>query len=313
MYYKLNKRKSCRVEGLHNKICEEILAYFALLVFWNVAIAAVVINFNCLFSDIGVTVFIAVFTALLFLISALFFVKYFPVYKKRYKARKILKNCMLTDGTVTAVNKQKIWHSVNSRSYSYYRVLLEYSFSDFGGALRLGKHTGNYSEIPFYAGQNLMIAFNDSDSIILNKFTLSEGAEEFAKAEEERERVDFSALTGDLIKVNTLKPVYLADYSWSLFYKTRKRRKRLKQILEDNPRFTEGRFFIKKSTYQSKNANNKFYCFIEESGKKRIEECDGIDGFNDGDKVTVAYGGGFSEIITGYALKKPFIKTKRKN
>ena len=203
MYYKLNKSKPKCVEGINNKVGGEILAYIVLFIFCGVLTAAVVINFKVMFSDVRVTVFVWIFVSLLSVICALFFVKYFvPVYKKRIYARRILKNCTLTDGTVTAVNKQKIWHNGNRRSYSYYRVLLEYSYYGLDRTLHSGKYSGNYSEIPFYVGQNLMIAFNGAGSVILNKFTLSEGAEEFAVAEAAREQVDFSGLTGKLININ---------------------------------------------------------------------------------------------------------------
>lgn len=313
MYYKLNKSKPKCVEGINNKVGGEILAYIVLFIFCGVLTAAVVINFKVMFSDVRVTVFVWIFVSLLSVICALFFVKYFvPVYKKRIYARRILKNCTLTDGTVTAVNKQKIWHNGNRRSYSYYRVLLEYSYYSLDRTLHSGKYSGNYSEIPFYVGQNLMIAFNGAGSVILNKFTLSEGAEEFAVAEAAREQVDFSGLTGKLININLSQPIEIADYPLSPFYKTAERRKRLKQILEDNPRFTVGRFFIKKSTYCSENSNNKFYCYITGGGIERVEECSGIKGFTDGDEVTVAYNGNYSEIITHYTLKKSFNSPNRK-
>ncbi|MDE6504509.1 MAG: hypothetical protein K2L42_01425 [Clostridia bacterium] len=311
MYYKLDNSGRSGVEGLNNKVGAEILAYTVLFIFWCVAAAVTVINFNVLFSDTRVTVFISIFIFLLSVISALFFVKYVPVYKKRINARRILKNCTLTDGTVTSVNKQKIWHNGTHRGYSYYRIFLEYSYIGSDGALCCGKYTGNYSEIPFYVGQNLMIAFNGADNVILNKFTLSEGAEEFAAAEAEREKADFKGLTGKLIKVNLSEPIKIADYSHLSFLKTVKKRNRLKQILKDNPRFTTGRFFVKKSTYRDKNVNNKFYCYITESGIRRVEECAGIAGYNDGDELTVAYGGGYSEIISGYASKKSYNKPKK--
>ena len=157
-----------------------------------------------------------------------------------------------------------------------------------------------------------MIAFNDTDSVIMNKFTLSEGAEEFASAEAERERVDFNGLTGNLIKVDTSKPIFIAEYAWSLFLKTAKRKKRLKQILEGNPRFTVGRYFIKKNTYQFNAGNSQYFCYISENGLKHVEECAGIWKMEDGAEVMVAYGGGLSEIISNYTLKKTFSKPRRK-
>lgn len=296
MYYTLDRKKRYGVEGLNNKVGSEILAYITLLFFWGITVAVTIINFNVLFKNTAFTASILIFIAVLSVFSALLFVEFLPVYKKRIKARKILKDCVLADGTVTAVYSQKLWHHGPklNRNYSYYRVLAEYSFVGLNGAVQYGQHIGNYSEIPFYTGQNLMIAFNGADSVILNKFTLSEGAEEFAAAEEERGKVDYGGLTGKLIKVNRSASVKLAGYTFS--FKATKRKKRLKQILKDNPRFTAGKFFIKNSTYRV-DANNKFYCYITNGGIKRVEACAGIGGFNDGGEITVVYSGGCSEII----------------
>ena len=312
MFYKLDKSKKYGVEGTNNKIGSEILFYVVLFIFWGIAVAAAALNFNILFAYIGVTVFILTFVVILSVISAIFFMKAVPVYKKRINARRVLHDCILTDGTVTAVNEQKMWHHGEEmyRNYSYCRVLMEYSYVGFDGALRCGRYAGNYGENPFYIGQNLMIAFNDTDSIIMNKFTLSDGAEDFAKAEEQREQADFKGLTGKLINVNLSEPVSIADYDLSLINKAKKRKK-LQQILQDYPRFTVGRFFVKKCTYRYKAGNKRFYCYISENGKKYVEECARIYGIKDGDEVTVAYSGGNSEIVSNYALKL-FPKPRRK-
>lgn len=306
-FYKLDKSERYGAEGTYFNVGEVILLISVLAVFWAVAIAMAVVNFNVLFRDVKITVFICVFIVILSVITVLVCVMYLPLIKKRKRARAIFKNCTLTDGTVTSVNKQKIWHNGTHRSYSYYRILLEYSFHGLDGVLRCGQYTGSYGEIPFYVGQNLMIAFNDTDSVIVSRFTLSDGAEEFAKAEAERGQVDFSGLTGDLIKVDTSKPVYLAGAN-----KTRKRKKRLKQILKSNPRFTAGKLFLRKNTYRHKADNNKFYCFLTANGVKCIEECAGLSDFKDGAEVMIAYGGGMSEIISEYTLKKSFSEPKRK-
>ena len=182
----------------------------------------------------------------------------------------------MTDGTVEEIIRHKRQYNGRHHSCTYYRILLRYGFHGLDGTLRYAEYAGDYTEVPFFVGQNLMIAFNDIGSVIMNKFTLSEGAEEFESAEAGREQVDFNGLTGNLIKIDTSKPVFIADYAWSLFIKTSKRKKRLKQILEGNPRFTVGRYFVKKSTYRYKSGNNQYYCYILENGSKRGEECAGI-------------------------------------
>ncbi len=173
-FYKLDKSKRYGAEGTKFKVVEVILLSLVLALFWAVTIAMVVINFKVLFRNVEVTVFIFVFIVILSVITALVIVMYLPLIKKRKHARAIFKNCTLTDGTVISVNKQKIWHNGTRRSYSYYRVLLEYSFHGLDGALRYGQHVGSYGEIPFSVGQNLMIAFNDTDSLIVSKFTLAD-------------------------------------------------------------------------------------------------------------------------------------------
>lgn len=301
-FYKLDKSERYCAEGTYFNVGEVILLILALAVFWAVTLAIAVVNFNVLFRNVKITVFICAFTVILSVITAFAFVVYLPVIKKRKRARAIFKNCTLTDGTVISVNKQKMWHN-GRRGYTYYRILLEYSFHGLDGVLRYGQYTGNYGEVPFYAGQNLMIAFNGTDSVIVSKFTLSDGAEEFAKAEAERGQVNFTGLSGDSIKVDTSKPVEPAKYICS-FSKTRKRKKRLKQILESEPRFTAGKLFLRKNTYRYKEENNKFYCYLTANGIKCVEKCTGLSDFIDGAEVTVAYGGGMSEIIKNYSLKK---------
>lgn len=313
-FYKLNKSKRYGVEGTNLRVGEAILLWVVLAFFVSVIIVLIAVNIDVLFLNAGITVAVFLLIVILSVIIAVACAKYVPIIKRRKHARKILKNCTLTDGTVIDINKQKMWHhgSHPSTNYSYYRVRLKYSFHDLNGVLRYGEHTGSYGEVPFCLGQNLMIAFNDTGSVIMNKFALSDGADEFEKAEAEREYADFTGLSGDLIKIDITKPVYLADYSWSLFHKTCKRKKRLKQILEDYPRFAAGRLFIKKSTYRYNAGNNKYYCYISENGKKHVEECAGLCNFKDGNEVVVAYGGGVSEIVLNYTLKKTFPKPRRK-
>ncbi len=310
-FYKLNKSKRYGVEGTNFKIGDAILMAVVLTFFLAVLIALIVINFDVLFHDAGITVFTFGFTAILLIITAVVFAKYIPLIKRKKFARKILKNCILTDGIVEEIVKKKRQYNGRHHSITYYSILLEYSFHGPDGTLRYAKHTGDYTEVPFFLGQNLMIAFNKSDSVVLSKFTLSEGADEFATAEAEREKADFSNLSGELIKIDLSKPITLAGYSWSQLLKNAKRERNLKKILNDNPSFTVGRMFIKKSTYRYNLGNMQFYCFIDAHGKKYVNECSGIDNFKDGKEVMVTYSGNDAEIIGDYTIKYSRLKKKQ--
>lgn len=173
-FYKLDKSKRYGAEGTKFKVGEVILLSLVLALFWAVTVAMTAVNFGRLSSDIKITVVICVFIVVLSIITAIVCVIYFSVIKKRKQARKIIKDCVLTDGTVIELHKQKLQHYGNHRMYSYYRVLIKYSFHGLDGGLRYGTHAGSYSEIPFSVGQNLMIAFNDTDSLIVSKFTLAD-------------------------------------------------------------------------------------------------------------------------------------------
>ena len=308
-FYKLNKRKRYAAEGTRFKIGKAVLLGIVVNLFLALAIALAVINFDVLFRDAQITSFIFVFFAIIILISVVGCVKSYPVYKQRKHARAILKNCTLTDGTVIFVDKQKIQH-YGTNYYSYYVVLIRYEYHKPDGKVYTDEHYGKYAEVPFFVGQNLMVAFNEIGSVVLGEFTLSDGADEFAAAEAEREKVDFSNLSGKLIKVDLSKPVTLAGYSWSQLLKTAKRKKRLEEILNNKPSFTVGRMFIKKSTYRYKSDNMQYYCFIGANGKQYVEECGSIDNFKDGKEVVIAYGSGCSEIIGRYT---PATKNHKKS
>lgn len=163
-FYQLNTSKRYGVEGTNFKIGETILLGVVLSIFLALAIAQIVINFHDLFRDVRLTVFVFVFLAIVLLIAIVAFFRYAPVIQKRKRARKILKDCTLTDGTVLEVHKQKMQHTGTNlaSNYTYYLVQLKYSFYGTDRTLRYGEFQGNYGDIPFYVGQNLMIAFHDT-------------------------------------------------------------------------------------------------------------------------------------------------------
>lgn len=307
-FYKLDKRKRYGAEGTQFRVYDTVLISVVLTFFVVVTVAQLVLNADVLFRDPSVTAFFFFFILILAGIITIVCVRYAPIIRRRKRARKILKDCVLTDGTVIAVDSIGREHmgAEARHHYYYYEVTLRYRYRGTDGALRYGEYSGKYGVVPFFKGQNLMIAFNENGSVILNKFTLSEGAEEFAAAEAEREKPDFSGLTGNLIKVDLSKPVSAADYG-ALFPESSKQSKRLKRILSGAPLFTAGRYFIKKSTYRRNSGNGQFYCYLTENGIQRTKECKGIRDIADGEEVVVAYGktdkGYESEILKYYTVK----------
>lgn len=294
-FYKLNRTRRYGVEGTDFRVGDAVLFGAVMVFFLALAIAELVINLDVLFRDTEITVFVLGFLLIVCLIIAIGGLRYRRVFEKRKHARRILKDCTLTDGTVTEVQTQKVQRYSTRRSYSYYAVHLKYSYYGTGGEPHCGEFLGSYGEVPFFVGQNLMIVFRGEESAILNRFALLDGAEEFKRAEAQREEPDFSGLTGERVKIT--KPVLIAEYAWSKPFQIAKHKKRLQQILNGNPQFAKGKFFIKKSTYRKNAGNKSFYCYLDVAGKEHVEECAGILNLKDGDEVTVAYDGDASEII----------------
>lgn len=311
-FYKLNKSKRYGVEGTQFKVSGAIILAVFCAVCLVSAIALTIINYDVFFQEIAITFSTCSLYGVTAAIVAFGCVRYRPVFQKRRFARKIIKNCTLTDGKVIKINQSQVRGYTSSKYYSYTAVRLMYSFCDADGNLRYGELAGNYAEVPFYCGQNLMIAFNDTGSVIMSEFALLDG-EDFERAEAERSQGDDTGLTGELLKIDLSKPIGIADYAWSAVLKTDKRVKRLDRILVNNPSFTVGRLFVKKRTYRRKAGNQLFYCYLDTNGARREGECEGIQNLNDGDGVVVAYGGGESEIVTRFTLieEKPPKKRKR--
>lgn len=302
-FYKLNKRKRYGAEGTRYGVGKTILLATVFTIMFALGIAYVAVNYKTMFGDAGGIVFILVYFIFLSFMCGVVIWAHMPLIKRINRARKIFKNCTLTDGVVLKVDKEKRQHN-GTRTYTYYKVNIRYKFYGTDGQPHYGEFSDSYGEAPFYEGQNLLIAFNGSDSVIMYKWSLSDGAEQFAEAEREREQPDFDGLTGKLIKIDRSKPIDIAEYPWSLFLKIAKHRSRLDKILNGTPHFTVGRYFLKKNAYRYKTPNDKFYCYIDDRGERHVEECEGIENLKDGQEVVIAYGGGLSEIITGYTLIK---------
>ena len=174
-FYQLDKSKRYSVEGTRFKLSGVIVLALFCTICFICAIALTIINYDVFFRDVAITFSAFLLYGVTAAIVAFGYIRYRPVFKKRRCARKIIKNCTLTDGTVIKINQTQVRGYTSSKYYSYTAVRLTYSFCDTDGNLRFGELTGNYAEVPFYRGQGLMIAFDDTGSVIMSKFTLIEG------------------------------------------------------------------------------------------------------------------------------------------
>lgn len=173
-FYKLDKSKKYSAEGVHLKKGSFALFCGVILFFWAIAIALFILNAGKLFRDAQLTVFTFGFTAIVCVITVCLCFKLRPIIKKVMRVRRVLKNCTLTDGTVTEVSvcgiKQTGSETVSK--YAYKTVALRYTFYGRDGTLRGGEFAVNYNVNPFSEGQKLMIAFNDDDSVVLREYAL---------------------------------------------------------------------------------------------------------------------------------------------
>lgn len=212
-FYKLDKSKKYKVEGDDSRAAVTVL----------IIISAIIDSFTLIFCIAGygelfrtaegtvVPLFFIAFGIVFTVVSA---VSYRKSKRERARIKAILRDCTLTDGTVTDCCTEKIVTGHGSSRSTSYKVDTSYSFYGLDGNIRSGLLSATYSSDPeFYEGQNLMVAFNDGDSVILSKFVLSEGAGEFARAEEERMELDFDGLSGKLLNVDTSRPIKTLAYS----------------------------------------------------------------------------------------------------
>lgn len=121
-----------------------------------------------------------------------------------------VKSCTLTDGVVVNINRRKIGASENEE------VEIVYKFTDDKMRERTGFLTSVYNlDAELYIGQYIMVAFNENSSYVLKKFTLT--AEDQAKllaAESKRSSDDFEGLTGELLDIDTKKPIKSLEYNY---------------------------------------------------------------------------------------------------
>lgn len=215
-FYRLNKAKPFKVEGAGGG------SSYLFIIFSCVYLTAIVcfciLYRETLFTDIESTVVpigLLVF-GLVFLIIGIWLTGKNKLQHK--KEQEIFENCTLTDGKVEYYSCiEKINHKTSDNNTSYsYEVAIRYSFIDTNFMRRETFYENTYSYDPqFYEGQYLMIAFNDIDSLILNRFTLKgEDEKKFKEAEDERSEDDFDAVTGEIVSVDRTKKIISAEFSY---------------------------------------------------------------------------------------------------
>lgn len=209
-FYKLDKSKRYRIEGKTPQGVWLFLCVFSL--------PFVIIGICGFFSEEALSSPLIAVPIIFLIVGVIMCSVGFACYLKARKANErfktIIDNCTLTDGTVTDFHvEERVSYSGKSSS-TYYDVELSYSFYGLDGSARSGEFKATYSVNPeFFVGQSLMIAFSDDDSAVLSKFSLLEGAKQFAEAEAERMEIDFSDLSGKLLNVDTSKPIKSRAYS----------------------------------------------------------------------------------------------------
>ena len=212
-FYKLDKSKNYRVEGAGGGVAMIIFIIFTAIIDLT-AIVLCIVFMDTLFKSAEGTVVPVTFVAFGAIFTAVTVFVCNKTRNDRRRVKAILSDCTLTDGQVVESYVEKRVSRNGDSTTTYYDVDMTYSFFDLDGSARHGRLIFTYTIDPeFYEGQNLMVAFNSEDSVILSKFSLSEGAKEFAQAEAERLELDFSDLSGKLIDIATDKPIKTRAYS----------------------------------------------------------------------------------------------------
>ncbi|MDE6104692.1 MAG: hypothetical protein K2G38_03270 [Clostridia bacterium] len=132
--------------------------------------------------------------------------------------RKLLKDCLCTDGIVKWCKSSRV-ETHGGESY-YYKVTVCYRFCNDKNAIKQSTYTNNYDYDPeFYTGQHLIIAFNETDSAILGKFSfVKEDEERFLKNEAARSADDFDNLNGKLLNVDPTRKIQSAELEYAWFW-----------------------------------------------------------------------------------------------
>ena len=219
-FYRLKSPHSARVEGHVGKV--SFFLIFSL--FFTAGFLLILIITLVKGSEFSLEAYIC-FAVFGIVITAFLFVGIRDQIKggrQNEAERRLLNDCLCTDGKIiwcTAVRRE----TSSKSSSNYYNVTMEYSFTDDKNKLRRCSFTADYSYNPdFYNGQHLMIAFNDTDSIILGEFSFVEEDEErFLQNEAARSDDDFDELDGSPLEVDPNRKIQSAElehvWFWAAF------------------------------------------------------------------------------------------------
>ena len=215
-FYKLDRSKPYKVEGAASVKLSKFMFVFssvfiAGVIIWSIVCAITSEMFqhpDAIFAPI-----LLVAVGLLFLLIGV--LSYVKDKKRKASQNEILKNCVLTDGKITEYNCVARTSGSGDNEHTYYDVTMQYAYYDESLNLRKGSLCHTYSFDPeFHKGEYLMIAFNETDSLILSEFTLEKQDEEkFLSNEAKRSDDDFDGLTGELLDVDTSKPIKTIEFT----------------------------------------------------------------------------------------------------
>ena len=216
-FYRLKSPHSARVEGHVGKV--SFFLIFSL--FFTAGFLLILIITLVKGSEFSLEAYIC-FAVFGIVITAFLFVGIRDQIKggrQNEEERRLLNDCLCTDGKIIwcmAVRRE----TSSKSSSNYYNVTMEYSFTDDKNKLRRCSFTADYSYNPdFYNGQHLMIAFNDTDSVILGEFSFVEEDEaRFLQNEAARSDDDFDELDGRLLEVDTNKKIQSSELEYVWFW-----------------------------------------------------------------------------------------------
>ena len=204
-FYKLDSSKRVVVEG-YRSVLPWILLFMAI---FFCAILAFIISVNKesgTYDDEDYKVFY-ILCGVLLGVAVILFVAY---HVRNALVRKRVLACDVTYATVTAVIVEEYTTRDNDGdSHTKERVSLTYSFYDKLGNVRTERYHKTYGKAPaFFEGQQIVVAFDDSKSFVLSKYTLI--GDDFREIPNGLpQNADASDLTGETVKIKVDKYVPL--------------------------------------------------------------------------------------------------------
>ena len=206
-FYKLDKSKPYSFLGVHTSTN----LFLAFAFFFSACTALVLgFGFEWFFKD-TVSTLIPVFliaTTVIFWCASIWY--HLRQKAKRTSQSAVFENCILTDGVILGVHKRKIQVNDNTTQDE---LELVYQFTDD----KMSKRTASAKsrvEIGdvFFEGQNIMVAFTETESYVMTKYTLiKEDRQKFVVAEAARSDDDFDGLSNELLDIDLSKPIKSAE------------------------------------------------------------------------------------------------------